>query len=113
MYTVTILYAQPKDQAAFDRYYDDVHIPLASRMRGLVRWTVQRAQPQNGVVPPYHMIVQLSAETREALQAVLGSPEGLAAAEDVPKFASGGATFLFGEQWELGGPSGEPSSRGE
>lgn len=101
MYTVTILYPQPKDPAAFDSYYDNVHIPLASRMRGLVRWTVQRVQTKDGVTSPYYMIVQLSAESEQVLRAVLDSPEGRAAAADVPNFATGGATFLFGEQEEL------------
>ena len=101
MYTVTVLYPQPDDPAAFDRYHDDVHAPIAARMRGLVRWTVHRIEGRDGVTPPYHMVVQLSAPTREALQAVLDSPEGVAAAQDVPNFATGGAVFLFGAQHEM------------
>jgi uncharacterized protein (TIGR02118 family) len=101
MYTVTVLYPQPEDPAAFDDYHDRVHIPIAARMKGLVRWTAHRIEARDGVVPPYHMVVQLSAPTREALQAILDSPEGVAAAEDVPNFATSGAVFLFGEQKQL------------
>jgi uncharacterized protein (TIGR02118 family) len=98
MYTLTILYPPPDDPAAFDSYYDTVHIPLASRMRGLTGWTIQRVEPRDGAAAPYHLIVQLSAGSREALQEVLDSPAGVAAAQDVPNFATGGAIFLFGEQ---------------
>ena len=98
MYTVTVLYPQPDDPAAFDAYHDQTHVPIAARMKGLVRWTAQRIESRDGTAPPYHLIVQLSAPTREALQAVLDSPEGVAAAADVPNFATGGAIFLFGEQ---------------
>jgi uncharacterized protein (TIGR02118 family) len=101
MYTVTVLYPQPHDPAAFDRYHDQVHVPIAAGMKGLIRWTVQHVEARDGEVPAYHAVVQLSAPTREALQAVLDSPEGVAAAQDVPNFATGGAVFLFGEQSAL------------
>lgn len=110
MYTVTVLYPQPGDPAAFDAYHDQVHAPIAARMRGLVRWTVHRIEARDGVVPAYHMIVQLSAPTREALDAILGSPEGLAAAQDVPNFATGGAVFLFGEQQDMLAPADNPQA---
>jgi uncharacterized protein (TIGR02118 family) len=101
MYTVTVLYPQPEDPAAFDDYHDRVHVPIAAKMAGLTGWTAHRVEALDGVTPPYHMIVQLSAPTREALQAVLDSPEGIAAAADVPNFATAGAVFLFGEQQDL------------
>lgn len=101
MYTVTVLYPQPADRAAFDTYHDTEHVPIAARMQGLVRWTAHRIETRDGTVPPYHMVVQLSAPTRQALQEILDSPEGLAAGADVPNFATGGAVFLFGEQQVL------------
>jgi uncharacterized protein (TIGR02118 family) len=101
MYTVTVLYPQPADPAAFDDYHDRVHVPIAARMTGLTRWTAHRIEAHDGVLPPYHMVVQLSAPTKQALQAILESPEGVAAAADVPNFATAGALFLFGEQQQL------------
>lgn len=101
MYTVTVLYPYPEDPAAFDDYHDRVHVPIAAKMAGLTSWTAHRVEAREGVTPPYHLIVQLSAPTRGALQAVLDSPEGLAAAADVPNFATAGAVFLFGEQQDL------------
>ncbi len=106
MYTVTVLYPQPLDPAAFDAYHDDEHVPVAARMEGLVRWTAHRIEDRDGVVAPYRLVVQLSAPTREDLDAVLASPEGLAAAADVPNFATGGAVFLFGEQEEIASGAG-------
>ena len=34
------VYKTPKDPAAFDKYYREVHIPLAKRMKGLKKWTI-------------------------------------------------------------------------
>jgi uncharacterized protein (TIGR02118 family) len=101
VYTVTVLYPQPLDPAAFDAYHDEFHVPIAAKMTGLVRWTAHRIEAREGTTPPFHMVVQLSAPTREALQEILDSPEGLAANADVPNFATGGAVFLFGEQQTL------------
>lgn len=107
MYTLTILYPPPDDPAAFDTYYDTIHMPLATRMKGLTEWTIQRLDVRDGTAPPYHLIVRLSATTREDLQAVLDSPEGVAAAKDVANFATGGVVFLFGEERVV---LGEPTS---
>ena len=101
MYTVTVLYPQPVDAAEFDRYHDQTHIPIATRMKGQTRWTAQRIEQREQATPPYHFIVQLSAPTKAALQQILDSPEGVAAALDVPNFATGGAVFLYGEQDEI------------
>ena len=32
------------DQAAFDRYYHEVHIPLAKKMKGLKGWTIGKCE---------------------------------------------------------------------
>lgn len=95
----TILYGRPADPEAFDAYYRDVHIPLAERMRGLTGWRLQWLAPAaDGTPPPYHLVVDLLAPSAQALTDVFASPEGLAAAEDVGKFADGGVTYLFGRE---------------
>ena len=40
MVKLLVLYGHPKDPAAFDKYYQEVHIPLAKRMQGLKKWTI-------------------------------------------------------------------------
>ena len=62
MYRLTVLYGRPTDPDAFDAYYRDVHLPIASRMRGLTRWTLTWVKAQNGEdVPPIHLIADLYA----------------------------------------------------
>jgi uncharacterized protein (TIGR02118 family) len=96
MYRLTVLYGHPDDPAAFDQYYEEVHLPLASKMQGLQGWTLGRCEAVTpGDKPPYYLIVGLYAETREAMEAILASPEGQAAVADVPNFATGGVTFMY------------------
>jgi uncharacterized protein (TIGR02118 family) len=102
MYRLTVLYGHPTDPHEFDRYYRDVHIPLAKKLRGLTGWTIGKCESAvAGERPPYYMIVGLYAETRADLEAVLASPEGQAAIDDVPRFATGGFSFMFDDETVL------------
>ena len=99
MIRLTVLYGHPEDPAAFDQYYHETHIPLARQMKGLKGWTIGKCQSATpGEKPAYYMIVGLYAESREQMEAILETPEGQATVADVPKFATGGVTFLYDEE---------------
>lgn len=102
MVRLTILYGQPDDPAEFDRYYWNDHMPLAKKMKGWLRWTVEPVVPVSGEpLPPYHMVVGLYAQSREEMERILATPEARAATADVPNFATGGSTFLVTEVHEI------------
>lgn len=99
MYRLTVLYGHPEDPAEFDRYYREVHIPIARKMQGLKGWTIGKCEPAGDeATTPYYMIVGLFTETREAMEVILASPEGEATTADVPNFATGGVTFMYDEE---------------
>ena len=96
-YQLTVLYHHTDDAAAFDRYYDETHVPLAKTLPGLRSYSVSRPGPgPDGQQPPYHLVAVLTWDSAEAFQKALGSAEGQAALEDVPKFATGGVELLTG-----------------
>lgn len=102
MVRLLVLYGQPKDPAAFDKYYYETHIPLAKKMKGLKKWTVGKVAGSAGGQPsPYYYIADLYMENPAAFDELLASPEGKAAVADVPNYATGGATFLYTEVEEL------------
>lgn len=99
MHRLTVLYGHPKDPAAFDRYYYEVHVPIAKRMQGFTGWTIGKCTSAvPGEKPPYYMIVGLYAESREKIEQILATPEGQAAIADVPNFADGGYWFMYDEE---------------
>ncbi len=99
MYRLTVLYGHPVYPGAYDAYYPETHVPLARKMKGLTGWTIGHCEAaEDGGKPPYYMIVGLYAESREALEAILASPEGRATVDDVPNFATGGAWFFFDDE---------------
>ncbi|MBM4002979.1 MAG: EthD family reductase [Planctomycetes bacterium] len=98
MVRLLVLYGHPQDPAAFDKYYHEVHIPIARRMKGLKKWTIGKAiDTPTGAPSPYYLVAELYMDTREDFDRLLASPEGQDAVADVPKFATGGVTFLFTE----------------
>jgi uncharacterized protein (TIGR02118 family) len=93
-----VLYGHPTDPAAFESYYFATHIPIAKKMPGLRSYTVNDGPIGAGDgKAPYFLVAILEFDSKAALGAALASPEGAAAAADVPKFATGGATLLIYE----------------
>lgn len=91
---MTILYGTPTDPEHFRSYYLDRHVPIAQRMRGLTGWNLSWMDDAS----EYILVAELYAQDRAAMDAVLASPEGVAAREDLANFVTGGVTFLMG--WE-------------
>ncbi len=99
MIRLTVLYGHPQDPLEFDRYYYEIHVPLARAMKGLKGWTIGKCQSAApGEKPPYHMIVGLYAESRQAMEKILETPEGQATVADVQNFATGGAAFIYNDE---------------
>lgn len=90
-----VLYNQPADPAAFDRYYFETHVPLAKKIAGVRSFIVNSGKPATmaGTLSP-HLIAELEFDSMEALQAAMASPEGQAAAADLANFAQAGVTLL-------------------
>lgn len=98
MIQLSVLYGQPQDSAAFDRYYHERHATLVQKIPGLKGFVANKPAPLNPQEQsPYYLIGQLYFESMAALQAALQSPEGQAAAGDLQNFATGGAALLAGE----------------
>jgi uncharacterized protein (TIGR02118 family) len=75
------VYQTPTDAEAFDRHYREIHIPLASRLPGLRRYTVSRDMTAlRGEA--CHMVAELEWDTMDALRAAFASPAGRATAAD-------------------------------
>ena len=96
MAQVVVTYKTPKDPAAFDKYYAETHIPLAKKMPGLRKFEISQGPVISPAGPSgIHLMAILTFDNVAAVQAAFGSPEGKAAAADVPKFATGGAYIIF------------------
>ncbi len=91
------LYKKTEDQLAFDTYYQDTHAPLAKKLPGMISMEIQRVLGAPMGHSPYHLLVQMSFETRDALNKAMASSEGMAAAKDVMGFAGNLITMMITE----------------
>lgn len=96
MARVIVLYKAPKDTAAFDKYYAEIHTPLAKKIPGLRRLELSRGPVASAAGPSgLHLVATLHFDDMAAVQSGLSSPEGQAAAGDIGNFATGGADILM------------------
>jgi len=95
MAQVLVLYNTPADPAAFDRYYHQTHIPIAQKIPGLRSYSISNGPVQALAGSAPYLVAILNFDSMAEINAALESPEGQAAAADLPNFASGGATLLI------------------
>ncbi len=95
MAQLLVLYNTPADPAAFDRYYHQVHIPLAQKIPGLRSSSISSGPVQALAGNAPHLVAILDFDSMADINAALASPEGQAAAADLANFASAGATMLI------------------
>jgi uncharacterized protein (TIGR02118 family) len=96
MASLVVMYGAPQDAKAFDTYYFGTHVPIAKKIPGLRKYDVSQGPVGTPAGPSkYHLIATLHFDSMADIQAAFASPEGQAAAADVPKFASGGAEMLM------------------
>ena len=97
MNKVTLLYGHPKDPDAFEKYYKETHLPIASKMKGVTKLELTKflSAPDGGMAASYRM-AELYFSSQSEMEQTLGSPEGQAAVADLPNFATGGVTVIIG-----------------
>jgi uncharacterized protein (TIGR02118 family) len=102
MVKLTVLYGQPKDPTHFERYYLEIHTPVALRVKGVRRFEIAKITGTlDGTPPPYYRLADLYFDDVAQMQKVLASPEGQATAADLPNFATGGVTLMIAEVQDL------------
>lgn len=83
MARMVVIYQTPKDPAAFDAHYYKVHVPLAKRLPGLLKYEVSKrpiATPAGDPEP--YLIGTLYFDTFAAMREAFATPEGQACAAD-------------------------------
>jgi uncharacterized protein (TIGR02118 family) len=76
MYALYALWATPPDQAAFEAYYAETHVPLAAALPGLRELNLVRTADGLGDAASLHYrVAELVFDDRAALEACQQTPE--------------------------------------
>ena len=83
MARMVVIYQTPKDPAAFDSHYVNIHIPLAKQLPGLLKYEVSRRPilTPAGDPEPY-LIGTLYFNDLASMRQAFAAPEGKACAAD-------------------------------
>jgi uncharacterized protein (TIGR02118 family) len=99
-WVLIVQYNQPKDTAAFEKYYAEKHVPLfASHAQeiGVTRVELVRFSPSaDGKPAPIYRQADLRWDSQEARDKGMATAGFKAVAGDLPVFATGGFTVLLG-----------------
>jgi uncharacterized protein (TIGR02118 family) len=102
MARLVVVYKTPKDVGGFDAYYFDTHVAIAKKIPGLRKYEVSKGPVLTPTGPSgVHLVATLHFDDLAAIQKAFISPEGLAAATDVQKFATGGVDMLLFDNAEI------------
>ena len=91
---MTVIYNAPKDTAAFEKYYREVHLPLVSANQeeiGFTRADLTRFTSNlDGKKPTYYRQAELYFPSMEAAKKGMATPGFKKVGDDLANFASGG-----------------------
>ena len=97
MVKLTVLYDQPQDAEAFEKYYLEHHVPGGAKLPNLIRFEINKAVAAPGEKPVYYRTADLYFDDMASLQECLASPTGQAGVADLDNFAKGGYKVLIAE----------------
>ena len=93
MARMLVIYKTPRDPAAFDEHYFDVHIPLAKKLPGLRKYEVSRGPITALAGDDAYLVGTLHFDDLAALHDAFASDVGKACAADRKKFAPDPSAF--------------------
>lgn len=97
MIKATVLYGHPIDAEAFEKYYTETHLPIVSKVQGIMKSEYTKFLPTpDGTAAGYYRMSELYFAGPAEMQQTLSSPEGKTMAADLANFATGGVTILMG-----------------
>jgi uncharacterized protein (TIGR02118 family) len=99
MAIATVIYKQPKDTAAFEKYYAETHLPLVGANQAEIGFTkaeLTRFESNlDGSAPALYRQAELYFPSMAALKKGTASPGFKKVADDLSTFATGGLDGLI------------------
>src|SRR5690348_6877882 len=94
MPSLTSLSPDPADPAPSRDYYVSNHLPLVTRMPGLLAWRYSFEVAATQGQTPYFAVFEAEFADAAAMTAARASPQGQQVAADVANYATGGAVVI-------------------
>lgn len=91
-----VMYPTPKDVPAFERLYQDEHVPMAvAKLAGKTKLVATQVQGSPQGPPAFYRIAEVHFPSLEALQACAASAGGKETLAHAAKISSGGPPIVL------------------
>jgi uncharacterized protein (TIGR02118 family) len=97
MVKMIALFRKPADTAAFDKHYNDIHLPLVMKIPGLRKAEITSITGAPMGETKYYIMAEMYFDSVDAMNAAYATPEGKAVGRDVMSFAADVVTLFYGE----------------
>ncbi|HLW79956.1 MAG TPA: EthD family reductase [Terriglobia bacterium] len=97
---LTVIYPRPTDVEAFEKRYQEEHVPMAvEKLAGKTKFVATKVTKSPQGTPPFHRIAEIHFPSLAALEACLASPGGKETAAHAVAISTGGSPiFLVAEE---------------
>jgi uncharacterized protein (TIGR02118 family) len=99
-----VMYPTPKDMAAFERAYNDEHIPMAAKIfqaAGATKAVLTKVTGSPAGTPSFHRVAEIHFPSLEKLQACAASQSGQDALAHARQISNGGAPVVLVAQEDI------------
>ena len=91
-----VIYPRPTDIAAFDKRYQDEHVPMAvEKLEGKTTIVATRVLGSPQGIPPFHVMAEVYFPSLEALQKCAESEGGKATLAHAVSISTGGSPIIL------------------
>jgi uncharacterized protein (TIGR02118 family) len=97
---LVVSYPRPKDVDAFEKIYQNEHVPLAvAKLGGKAKIVAMKILGSPQAVPPFYRVAEVHFPSMKALEACAASDDGKEALAHAVKISTGGPPiFLIAEE---------------
>jgi uncharacterized protein (TIGR02118 family) len=93
---LVVMYPRPTNIEAFEKAYNDEHIPMAmEKLKGVTKFVATKVLGAPQGTPPFHRIAELHFASMESLQACANSPGGKETVAHAFSISSGGPPVIM------------------
>ena len=93
---LVVMYPRPKDIDAFEKAYQDEHVPMAmEKLKGVTKFVATKVIGAPQGTPPFHRIAELHFASMESLQACAASQGGSETIAHAASISSGGPPVIM------------------
>lgn len=93
---LVVMYPRPRDIEAFDKIYNEEHVPMAiAKLAGKTKMVGTRVLGSPQGTPPFHRIAEVHFPSIEALEACAASEGGKQTIAHAVSISSGGAPIIL------------------